>query len=253
MLLQMRPRWFPDLRVAAVVRQVRSNEEVDVKFPSVGGFTTTHAITAQEEVNVALGGQTVQSSTEFVGWEADKAIDTSPYTCTHTVQTTDNPWWRVDLLDSFYISRVVVTNRPDCCGERLNGAEILIGNSLENDGNNNPRCAVLYGVGWGQSVSVSCAEMNGRYVNIIVPGSSKVLTLCDVQVYSLKVIKGFMKIKFTSSLDMSDPAERNKVLNEMKTALISKGFSVFKLNWTKLPQEVKAKTKQGKYVYTTQQ
>ncbi|XP_065150139.1 uncharacterized protein [Paramisgurnus dabryanus] len=148
----------------------------------VGGFTTTRAITAQEEVNVALGGKTVQSSTGF-GWEANRAIDASPITCTHTKVTTDNPWWRLDLLDSFYISRVVITNRPNCCAQRLDGAEIHIGNSLENNGNNNTRCGVLYGVAAGQSVSVSCAEMNGRYVNIIIPGSSKILTVCDVKVY----------------------------------------------------------------------
>ncbi|XP_065150240.1 fucolectin-like [Paramisgurnus dabryanus] len=210
----------------------------------VGVFTTTHTSSAQEEENLALGGQTVQSSTGGNG-EAAKAIDTSPSTCTHTVPTTDNPWWRVDLLDSYYISRVFITNRPDCCGDRLEGAEIRIGNSLENNGNDNPRCAVLYGVATGQSISVSCGDMNGRYVNFIIPGSSKILTLCDVQVYSTKVRKGVMKIKLTSSLNMSDPTESNKVLNEMKTTVISKGFSVFTLTWTKLPQKVKPETKLG--------
>nr|XP_055024248.1 fucolectin-like [Misgurnus anguillicaudatus] len=203
---------------------------------------TTVAGPAQKEENLALGGRAVQSSTGIDGWEAANAIDTSPYTCTHTA-TSDNPWWRVDLLDSYYISTVVVTNRPNCCPERLDGAEIRIGNSLENNGNNNSRCAVLYGVGFGQSASVSCAEMNGRYVNVVIPGSSRLLSVCDVQVYSLKVIKGVMKIKFTSSLDVSDPAQSNKVLNEMKTALISKGFSVFTLTWRKLPQKIKPETK----------
>ncbi|XP_073715842.1 fucolectin [Misgurnus anguillicaudatus] len=210
----------------------------------VGVFTTTHASSAQEEENLALGGRTVQSSTAIYG-EAERAIDTSPLTCTHTAITTSNPWWRLDLLDSYYISRVFITNRPDCCGYRLDGAEIRIGNSLENNGNDNPRCAVLYGVATGQSVSVSCGDMNGRYVNFIIPGSSKILTLCDVQVYSTKVKKGVMRINFTSSLDMSNPAESNKVLNEMKTTLISEGFSVFTLTWTKLPQEVKPETKLG--------
>nr|XP_055024019.1 fucolectin-like [Misgurnus anguillicaudatus] len=187
--------------------------------------------------NLALGGQTVQSSTRYIDWEADKAIDTSPLTCTHTVETS-NPWWRLDLLDSYYISTVVITNRPDCCGDRLDGAEIRIGNSLENNGNNNPRCGVLYGVAMAQSISVSCGDMNGRYVNVIIPGSFKILTLCDVQVYRTKV-KGFMRIKFTSSLNMSYPAERNKVLNKMKTTLTAKGLSVFTMTWLKVEPEIK--------------
>nr|XP_055024350.1 fucolectin-like [Misgurnus anguillicaudatus] len=211
-------------------------------FFGAGVFTTTHA---EEEENLSIRGQAIQSSTGYAGWEADKAIDTSPLTCTHTVPTTDNPWWRLDLLDSYYISRVDITNRPDFGPERLDGAEIRIGNSLENYGNNNPRCAVLYGVGMGQTVSVSCGDMNGRYVNIIIPGSSKMLTVCDVRVYRTKV-KVFVKIKFTSSLTMSDPAESNNVLNEIKTALISRGYSIFTLTWTKLPQKAKPETKLAK-------
>ncbi|XP_065105652.2 fucolectin-like isoform X2 [Paramisgurnus dabryanus] len=192
-------------------------------------------------VNLARRGQTVQSSTGMVGWEADKAIDTSPLTCTHTVATTDNPWWRVDLLDSYYISRVVVTNRPDYGPERLDGAEIRIGNSLANNGNNNTRCAVLYGLPMGQSISVTCDDILGRYLTIIIPGSSKILTVCDVQVYQ-KVQKSFMKMNFTSILDMSDPTERNNVLKELKTALTSKGLSNFTLTWKNIPQKVQLKT-----------
>ncbi len=50
-----------------------------------------------------------------------------------------NPWWRLDLLEYYYIYKVSITNRADCCSERMTGVEIRIGNSLENNGNNNPR------------------------------------------------------------------------------------------------------------------
>nr|XP_055074868.1 tripartite motif-containing protein 16-like [Misgurnus anguillicaudatus] len=141
--------------------------------------TLNEKLTQTEDL--ALRGRAVQSSTGY-GWEASNAIDNSPLTCTHT-DTSDNPWWRLDLLDSYYISTVVITNRGDCCAERLNGAEIRIGNSLENNGNNNTRCAVLNGVAAGQSVSVKCHNINGQYVNVIIPGSSKILSLAKVEVY----------------------------------------------------------------------
>lgn len=48
-----------------------------------------------------------------------------------------NPWWRLDLLDKYVVTSITITNRKDCCPERLNGAEIHIGDSLLNNGNSN--------------------------------------------------------------------------------------------------------------------
>ncbi|KAL0189900.1 hypothetical protein M9458_016999, partial [Cirrhinus mrigala] len=82
-------------------------------------------------------------SSVFEYYRADRAIDGVKYApgvasfCTHSWNER-NPWWRLDLLDSYSITTVTITNRADCCTERLNGAEIRIGNSLENNGNNNP-------------------------------------------------------------------------------------------------------------------
>lgn len=50
-----------------------------------------------------------------------------------------NPWWRLDLGKTHKVFSVNVTNRGDGFPERLNGAEIRIGDSLDNNGNNNPR------------------------------------------------------------------------------------------------------------------
>lgn len=44
------------------------------------------------------------------------------------------------------------------------------------------RCAVLNGISLGESVSVSC-DVEGRYVNVFLPGTDKTLTLCEVEVY----------------------------------------------------------------------
>ncbi len=92
--------------------------------------------------NLATGRTVTQSST--IGtWFVQQAIDFNPgftkpsSSCSSTTGQT-NPWWRVDLHYIYRVSRVVVTNRLDCCPERINGAEIRIGNSLENNGNNNP-------------------------------------------------------------------------------------------------------------------
>ncbi|KTF91635.1 hypothetical protein cypCar_00034152 [Cyprinus carpio] len=138
--------------------------------------------------NLASNGSTTQSSTSG-DWFAERAIDGNrglheQYKggCSSTLAET-NPWWRLDLNNVYSVSRVVVTNRIDCCVEKINGAEIRIGNSLENNGNNNPICAVIPAIPAGESYSFSCGGMEGRYVNLIIPGDMKTLTLCEVEVF----------------------------------------------------------------------
>uniref|UniRef100_A0A8C1CTV4 Fucolectin tachylectin-4 pentraxin-1 domain-containing protein n=1 Tax=Cyprinus carpio carpio TaxID=630221 RepID=A0A8C1CTV4_CYPCA len=140
------------------------------------------------EGNLASNGSTTQSSTSG-DWFAERAIDGNrglheQYKggCSSTLAET-NPWWRLDLNNVYSVSRVVVTNRIDCCVEKINGSEIRIGNSLENNGNNNPICAVIPAIPAGESYSFSCGGMEGRYVNLIIPGDMKTLTLCEVEVF----------------------------------------------------------------------
>uniref|UniRef100_A0A3B4H0B1 Fucolectin tachylectin-4 pentraxin-1 domain-containing protein n=1 Tax=Pundamilia nyererei TaxID=303518 RepID=A0A3B4H0B1_9CICH len=141
--------------------------------------------------NVALKGEATQSSTLSFA-TASKAIDgrrNSFYSngfCSHTAEDETNPWWRVDLQRSFTITAVKVTNRGDCCAERLDGAEIRIGNSLENNGNNNPRCASISHIKAGKTYTYRCdgGSMEGRFVNVFLPGQKKTVTLCEVEVYA---------------------------------------------------------------------
>ncbi|KAF4093120.1 hypothetical protein AMELA_G00029200, partial [Ameiurus melas] len=62
--------------------------------------------------------------------------------------------------------------------------------------------------------------MRGRYVNIIVPNVSQYLTLCEVEVYGVPVhSKGaFLRLKFNSSEDLTNPTVRDKVLQKMISA-----------------------------------
>uniref|UniRef100_A0A3B4GWQ5 Fucolectin tachylectin-4 pentraxin-1 domain-containing protein n=1 Tax=Pundamilia nyererei TaxID=303518 RepID=A0A3B4GWQ5_9CICH len=139
--------------------------------------------------NVALKGEAAQSSTLSFA-TASKAIDgrrNSFYSngfCSHTAEDETNPWWRVDLQRSFTITAVKVTNRGDCCAERLDGAEIRIGNSLENNGNNNPRCGIIESLDGTPTYTFQCHEMEGRYISVITPALLKALTLCEVQVFA---------------------------------------------------------------------
>ncbi|KAM4694448.1 fucolectin-like [Discoglossus pictus] len=149
------------------------------------------AASIAQDKNVALQGRATQSS--LWGWlYAMNAIDGNQDpnkhhgSCSHTHHNYA-PWWRVDLLKCHRISQIIITNRGDCCGERLNGAEILIGNSLSNNGNNNPRCARISSIPKGATQTYQCHDMVGRYVNIVIPGRWEYLHICEVQVIGVSV------------------------------------------------------------------
>ncbi|XP_057183278.1 uncharacterized protein LOC130549968 [Triplophysa rosa] len=135
--------------------------------------------------NLAFRGTATQSST-YYNWEVQHAIDGVRYGDVSTycagTESESNPWWRLDLLDVYNISTVIITAHDDYMGE-INGAEIRIGNSLDNNGNNNSICAVTPDPLPGNTVSLSCGVMEGRYVNVILSGRTSYLTLCELEVY----------------------------------------------------------------------
>ncbi|XP_056318528.1 fucolectin-4-like [Danio aesculapii] len=176
----------------------------------------------EEDVNVALGGKATQSSTHNL-WYAENAIDgiKNNWTkCSSTGYGT-SPFWRLDLQEIYRVYRVVVTNRIDCCETDINGTEIRIGNSLENSGNNNPRCVIIHNIRRGQPYSFSCNGMVGRFVNLMIPGPEKVLTLCEVEVYGTVFMssRSSVKINLQSSADLTDPEIRDKLLEKLASAL----------------------------------
>ncbi|XP_022531901.1 uncharacterized protein si:ch73-359m17.2 isoform X5 [Astyanax mexicanus] len=144
-------------------------------------------VTAIRE-NIAIGARAVQSSTYDSG-HAQNAVDGNSNanywkgSCSHTSYETD-PWWRLELPAVYNITSVTIVNRGDCCGKRIIGAEIRIGNTLENNGNRNKLVAVINSFPSGVTNSFNFKATEGQFVNIFLPGSRKILTLCEVQVFS---------------------------------------------------------------------
>ncbi|KPP59372.1 hypothetical protein Z043_122714, partial [Scleropages formosus] len=162
---------------------------VNIYLPRTDYLTLCEVVVAGSPTfeNVALRGRATQSSQYNFLNAADKAIDGNRHalhgdgSCSQT-RAESNPWWRLDLLDMYRVTSVNITNRGDCCPERINGAEIRVGNSLLNNGNNNPVCAIVASIPAGAIATYQCNKMEGRYINIIIPGANKVLALCEVEV-----------------------------------------------------------------------
>lgn len=87
-----------------------------------------------------MGGTATQSS-QYHADSADKAIDGNRdnqwnhHSCSVT-QYESSPWWRLNLLKPYKINNVTITFHEDIY---YIGAEIRIGNCLDENGNNNPR------------------------------------------------------------------------------------------------------------------
>lgn len=150
------------------------------------------SIPATDAENLAQRGNATQIDTYHNGI-ATNAIDGNRNSdfhhggsCTHTSSITD-PWWRVDLKDIYVITSITVVNQNGShegvyFKNRLRGAEIRVGNSLSNNGNDNPIVANITDVDRLQNFTMPDGVV-GQFVNVFLRGHGKVLTLCEVEVY----------------------------------------------------------------------
>jgi hypothetical protein len=52
------------------------------------------------------------------------------FTCIHTLKENTGPWWNVNFPADIVVTKVQILNRNDCCGGRLNGASVYVGDTL---------------------------------------------------------------------------------------------------------------------------
>jgi hypothetical protein len=86
----------------------------------------------KNSVNIALGKPATQSSTYEAWTSADRAVNgmfTGTYYAgdiTHTWIVPNPGWWEVNLVNDYDIATIRITNRKDCCGERIIGAVVKL-------------------------------------------------------------------------------------------------------------------------------
>lgn len=151
-------------------------------------------------INLATDGTATQSTTSWNG-VADRAIDGntsgiwSDGSVTATDRDFDNQWWEVDLGQVSLIDEIVLWNRIDCCGDRLNNFEIFLdGVSLfkhEETALLAPDPSFSFAVNGlqGQTIRISkFADTAGNSVNSGGFGAT-VLSLAEVQVFGIEAPK----------------------------------------------------------------
>ncbi|KAK7111108.1 hypothetical protein V1264_014880 [Littorina saxatilis] len=148
-----------------------------------------------ETKNVAVGKTAVQSSTYASQDTADKAVDNNTNThynahsCAVTNPHSQGSWWQVDLGQSYDITRVVITNRGDCCGARLRDFDVNVytENPMTTPAAMEMLCYHYCGsMTQGATEELHCDSgvVTGRYVRL-TNAPNEYLQLCEVQVFAL--------------------------------------------------------------------
>ena len=132
-------------------------------------------------------GKNTKQSTDYGDALSSRAVDGNrgnsfnDKSCACT-QLEDTPWWRVDIGQRAMVYSVMITNRGDCCPERLSDFTIRVG--FEDKKNVNPTCIENVGITTGITVDFKCHRaLAGQFIYIESALSNTKLTLCEVEVY----------------------------------------------------------------------
>ena len=137
--------------------------------------------------NIALGKATAnQPEAHF---PASRAIDGNSNadwggdSCTATSCCDPLPWWRVDFGGTATVYSMKITNRGDCCGERLYDFNVRVGDHSTGRGDHNQLCQQNAAVPEGKTSAFTCSPpLHGRYL-YIQTNLHMSLNLCEVEVF----------------------------------------------------------------------
>ena len=104
--------------------------------------------------------------------------------CSHSgVCCSPMAWWRVDFGSTCVVYSMKITNRGDCCGERLTDFNVRIGDSDIGRGELNALFKQNLSIPQGGTSTLICdPPMHGRYL-YIQTNLRQALALCEVEVF----------------------------------------------------------------------
>eukprot|EP00058_Branchiostoma_floridae_P016871 XP_002602359.1 hypothetical protein BRAFLDRAFT_98012 [Branchiostoma floridae] len=104
--------------------------------------------------------------------------------CMHTPSTGSvDPWVQIDLCGSFTINSVVIYNRGDELPERANPFNLHMGDSADITQNPVVQANMNFDPSSLDVITIPVSGVTARYVGIVLPGPSRVLHICEFQVY----------------------------------------------------------------------
>ncbi|XP_067027638.1 uncharacterized protein, partial [Acropora muricata] len=158
----------------------------------------------QNATQSSVYSEGIKTGVASLAVDGNKNRDWNQGFCIHTASQKD-PWWRVDLGASLPVAEVVIVNRlctsSSPCANHMNAFEIRIGN----DTSTNTSCGGTLSLDNGETKPFYCdPPIVGRYVSVVVPGTSKVITMCEVEVYSVREVSSGVTACRMNSVGVSD-------------------------------------------------
>nr|XP_006821246.1 PREDICTED: uncharacterized protein LOC102807370 [Saccoglossus kowalevskii] len=118
--------------------------------------------------------------------DGNKDSDFRGRSCTRT-ELEEEPWWKVDLGESLDVYVVTITNRMDCCSDKLLNAEVRVGDSSNIDDNALCGFRIDEDVVVQETIEIVCGcgtPLTGRYVSVQLADKTQRLSLCEVEVWA---------------------------------------------------------------------
>jgi len=152
-----------------------------------GGSCTACLPTCATASNLSQGKTATQSSTYSASFPASNAVDGNASNINHTGIELQ-PWWQVDFGVTNQVSTIEITNRQDCCGDRIKRFRLFVSN---NPVTSYSTSGFVYeynnatGLSNGQVINISNINLGGRYVRIWVDNTgygNNYLHLAEVKV-----------------------------------------------------------------------
>uniref|UniRef100_A0A671Z354 C-type lectin domain-containing protein n=1 Tax=Sparus aurata TaxID=8175 RepID=A0A671Z354_SPAAU len=136
-------------------------------------INTTNSITSQSSNYI---------DDDDFSYSSGRATDGDEKECAHTEPKRGNHWWRIELPGIYDISGISIYNTKED-NTNMNGAQIHIGNSRQNNRINNKICANMTPFIEEQWNNYTCAEqVSGRYITVSLQRRMQ-LILCEVKIY----------------------------------------------------------------------
>ena len=147
--------------------------------------------------SLTLSGAALSST--YSPHAASFAIDGNPNTFCHSTEST-TPWLSVQMAQESNVSYILLHNRVDCCQDRLSPFQLWVGaSSGDYNSATSTRCGVANASpgGAGEDLTApatlgpfsfpctgpNSAPLLGRYVTLVLTGSSRTLNIGELQPY----------------------------------------------------------------------
>ena len=115
-------------------------------------------------------------------------IDKDPGSICHSLTTSEShPWLAIELHTETMVRRVVITNRRDCCGDRMRKVKVFVSQALPEYSDRYMRSseAILFGIFEGPGTDGQIVKLDGsaRGNFVVIQMKTETLNLAEIEIF----------------------------------------------------------------------